>query len=169
MASGYSAVCDGNGFPDAAAYTGPGPHTIAVSVRATRGTAFGPDADMTSDVATLPDEWKAEVNTALQLVACVMVLGVIEVRECEYRTIGGTAGTALFKNRLFNRVLRVEVRAARTGKPIADAVEATTATTTCAATAKQPPVGSTESPNQFGTLTDAQRDELLLGVVTATV
>ncbi|GAA1332018.1 hypothetical protein GCM10009660_06060 [Catellatospora bangladeshensis] len=169
VASGYYAVCEGRGFPDAAAYAGPGPHPIGIAVLSAKGPATGVDVDLTSDVATVPAEWKSPANTALQLVACVTVLDVVEVRECEYRVIGGTAGNALFKNRLFNRVLRIEVLSARTGEPVADAVRATTGTTTCAASAKQPPVGSSASPNQFGTLTDAERDALLGGVVTATV
>ncbi|WP_147455103.1 hypothetical protein [Saccharothrix australiensis] len=169
MASGYAAVCDGHGFPDASAYAGQGPHPIGIAVRSAKGPGTGADADLTSDVAELPAEWRARVNTALQLVACVTVLDVVEVRRCEYRVIGSTTGNSLFETRLSNRVLRVEVRSARTGKPVSDAVEATTRTTTCAATAKQAAFGSDVNLNQFGTLTEAERDDLLRGLVTATV
>ncbi|MBW4720782.1 hypothetical protein [Saccharothrix obliqua] len=169
VASGYAAVCQGRGFPDVPAYSGPGPHSIAISVRAAKGYPTGIEDDLDSDVTELPAEWKSAGNTTLQLVACVTVLDAVEVRECEYRVIGSTTGTSLFTNRLFNRVLRVEVRSTNTGKPVAEAVELTTSTTTCAATAKQPQSATGPSPHQYGKLTDAERDGLLRDLVTATV
>ncbi|MEV0678012.1 hypothetical protein AB0I60_16000 [Actinosynnema sp. NPDC050436] len=169
MSEGYASVCTGAGYDDAPAYAGPGPHTIAVSVRSVKGPPDAVDAGLISDTVTLPAEWESPRNTALQLVACMTALDVVFVRECEYRAIGSTSGLSMFKNRLYNRVLKVEVRSTRTGKPVGGASEVTTETTTCAASVKQPTHATDVSPNQFGTLTDAQRDALLRDVVMATV
>lgn len=173
VASGYSAVCQGRGFLDAAEYAGPGPHLIAVSAKATPGSAPEAEAALSEavddDIVQLPSEWESDSNTSLQLVACVDVIAVQKVRDCAYQVIGTTLGARDITAGLFERALRVEVRSTRSGAVVAPAVEVTTNTAVCAGSVAQPSDGSAVAPHQYGALSDAQRDTLFAPLVMATV
>jgi hypothetical protein len=169
VTSGWQAVCEGRGFPDAPAYRGAGPHLISVSVKATDDPTTVLDGGLDKGVGALPAGWEGFSGTSLQLVACVRVTGVHRLRSCPYQRVLGGAGPLLFSAGLFQRTLAITVRATRTGRPTGSTVQVRTGNNTCAATAAGPAGTSATAPHQYGTLTAGQLRAVFADRVQRTV
>jgi hypothetical protein len=168
VTSGWLAVCDGRGFPDAAAYRGAGPHPVAIGVKATDDPTTALDADLGKDIGTLPAAWQASSGTSLQLVACVRVTRVRLLRACPYRRIAAGLGPPMFSASLFQRTLAITVRETRTGRAVGPTMQVPTGDNTCAS-GVVPPTARGRSPYQYGTLTDHQLRAVLADRVQRTI
>jgi hypothetical protein len=169
VTSGWAAVCTGQGFPDAPAYRGAGPHLIGVNVKATNDPATLLDRDLATDVGTLPAGWQGSAGTSLHLVACVRVIGVHRLRTCPYRRIVAGAGPTAFTASLFQRTLAITVRSTRTGQPIGSTVQVSTGNNACDTSVAVPAGTSATALHQYGTLTDGQLRAVLADRVQRTV
>jgi hypothetical protein len=81
--SGYSIVCGGAAVPEAAAYTGPGPHPIAFFDNATDG-AFddGTLVDTSDSNDDVPNSWYTTNVDQIQLVACIGETPSSQSKDC---------------------------------------------------------------------------------------
>jgi hypothetical protein len=111
--TGYAAVCKGDSFSGAAAYTGPGPHPIMFFGVGNLTDWRTGHLGILDDAAVQP--WYATDVTQVQLVACVDRTDGPRIRGCgTYEGVGGTTVTVtlVWSDYTFT------VYEAKTGKPV---------------------------------------------------
>lgn len=121
--SGYSVVCAGSGggtpVPEAAAFSGPGPHPIAffdgpAAEGVDDGTLTG--TDTASD--EVPDSWYTTDVDKVQLVACINPTKAAHTKDCGAYSQSGLAvpGSVGIDVMVQSQIYTISLYAAKTGK-----------------------------------------------------